>query len=172
MTEKKQVVFDLMLKYNGPLSVVEFYAEVEKWMREKGMYKEIKRKSEDVTSKGKEIEWIVEIWKSPIEEIKQLIRMRTVFNDVKEVKIKRKGKNMTINNGDVLINIDGWIESELTSRWPRKPIITFLRTLYDKFIWGIGMTDTEKHEAPVYEYCYDLHKRLKAFFELYKMKVS
>ena len=47
--EKKHIVFDLRLSYNGPLSVEEFYGEVEKWMEEKGLQKEIKRKSEDIT---------------------------------------------------------------------------------------------------------------------------
>ena len=58
MVEKKQIVFDLRLSYNGPLSIEEFYKEVEKWMEEKGLQKDIKRKSEDVVSKGKKIEGV------------------------------------------------------------------------------------------------------------------
>ena len=53
MVEKKHIVFDLNLKYNGPLSIEEFYAEVEKWIDERGLSKDLKRKSENITSKGK-----------------------------------------------------------------------------------------------------------------------
>ena len=53
MVEKKHIVFDLRLSYNGPLSIEEFYAEVEKWMEEKGLQKDLKKKSEEVDPKGK-----------------------------------------------------------------------------------------------------------------------
>ena len=172
MTEKKQIVFDLRLNYNGPLSIEEFYAEVEKWMSEKGLQKDIKRKSEDITSKGKEIEWIIEAWKSPVRAVKEVVRLRALFDKTKEVKLKRKGQNITINQADVLIVIDGFLETSLTGRWTQKPLYSFFRTLFDKYIWMIGSTVTEAHEAPVTEDCYDLHKRLKAFFSLYKIKVA
>jgi len=173
MVEKKQLVFDLMLKYNGPLSIEEFYKEVEKWIEEKGLHKELKRKSEEVTSKGKKIEWSIECWKNPVRAVKHMIQLRVLFDDVKDVKLKRKGHNIRINKANVFIVIDGWLETSLTSRWTQvNPLYAFLRTLYDKYIWMIGSTVTEKHEGPVQEDCYDLHKRLKAFLELYKMKVA
>ena len=171
MVEKKQVVFDLRLSYNGPLSIEEYYAEEEKWMQEKGLQKDLKRKSEDVMSEGKKIEWVIEAWRSPVRAVKQVVRLRTLFDNVKEVKIKKKGKSLKINQADVLVVIDGFIETSLTSRWTQKPAYQFFRTLFDKYIWNIG-TIAESHEGPVNQDCYDLHKRLKAFFNLYKMKVS
>jgi len=172
MVEKKHIVFDLRLSYNGPLSIEEFYAEVEKWMEEKGLQKELKRKSEDVTSKGKKIEWIIEAWRNPVRAVKQVVRLRALFNNIKEIKIKRKGHNIRMNQADVLITIDGFVETSLTSRWTQTPLYQFFRTIYDKYIWNIGMTITERHEGPVNTDCYDLHKRLKAFFSLSKMKVG
>ena len=172
MVEKKQIVFDLRLSYNGPLSIEEFYEEVEKWISEKGMQKELKRKSEDIGSKGKKIEWVIECWKSPVRAVKQLVISRALFDNVKDVKIKRKERALKLNHANVLIVIDGFLETSLTSRWTQKPLYTFFRTLYDKYVWLIGQTITERHEGPVTDDCYDLHKRLKAFFSLYKMKVS
>ena len=173
MVEKKHVVVELMLKYNGPLSVEDFYKEVDKWANEKGMEKEIKRKSEEVKSKGKRIEYVVELWKSPAMAVKHMVQLRVLFDNVREVKRKRKGHDIKFNEANVLINIDGWLETRLTSRWTQvNPLYAFLRTLYDKYIWGIGQNLTEANEGPVTVYCYDLHKRLKSFFELYKIKVS
>ena len=172
MVEKKHVVFDLRATYNGPLSIENFYEEVEKWMEEKGLQKELKRKSEDVTPKGKRLEWIVECWKNPVRAVKQVVRLRVLFDKVKEVKLKRKEHTVKINQADVLATIDGFVETSLTARWTQKPIYQFFRTLYDKYIWMIGQTITERHEDPVREYCHDLHKRLKAFFNLSKMKVG
>ena len=116
MVEKKQIVFDLRLSYNGPLSIEEFYKEVEKWMEEKGLQKDIKRKSEDVVSKGKKIEWIIEAWKNPVRAVKHVVRLRAMFNNVKEIKLKRKGHTVKINQADALLVIDGFLETSMTSR--------------------------------------------------------
>ena len=173
MVEKKQIVYDLMLKYNGPLSVEDFYKEVDKWAMEKGLEKELKRKSENVTSKGKRIEYVVELWKNPVRAVKHMVQLRVLFDNVKEVKRKSKGRTINFNEANVFVNIDGWLETSLRSRWTQtNPAYAFLRTLYDKYIWGIGQSITERHEGPVQADCYELHKRLKSFFELYKIKVS
>jgi len=172
MVEKKQVVYDLRLSYIGPLSIEEFYKKVDDWIVEKGLQKELKRKTEEVASKGKKIEWVIEAWSSPVRAVKQVVILRALFNDVKELKIKKKGRTIRMNQADVLIVIDGFLETSLTSRWTQKPSYTFLRTLFDKFIWGIGMSPGDKHEGFVHESCYDLHKMLKSYFNLYKMKVA
>lgn len=168
MVEKKHIVFDLRVNYNGPLSIETFYEEVEKWMKEKGLQKELKRKSEDVSSKGKKLEWIIEAWKSLTHEHKHVVRLRALFDNVKEIKLKRKGHTVRINQADVLIVIDGFLETHLSHRWTNKPLFEFLSRLYDKYIWIV----LEKYDAPISEDCYDLHKRLKAFFSLSKMKVG
>ena len=169
MVEKKQIVYELMLKYSGPLSVEDFYGEVDKWAGEKGLEKELKRKSEEVKSKGKRIEYVVELWKSPVRAVKHMIRLRVLFDNVREIKKKSNNREAKFNEANVFINIDGWLETSLKSRWTQtNPIYTLFRTLYDKYIWGIGQNIGERYEGGVQADCYDLHKRLKSFFELYK----
>ena len=170
--EKKHVLRDLRYEYSGPLSVEDFYGEVEKWMGEKGLQKEIKRKSEDVNSKGKKIEWVIEAWGEATHLVKHVVRLRVLFDNVREFNVKRKNRAIRANQADVLIEIDGFVETKLVHQWTTKPLYSFFRTLFDKYIWNIGMTETERNEGPVRDYCYDLHKRLKAFLGLYKMKVG
>ena len=55
MAEKKQVLYDLRTTYTGPFIVEDFYAEVDKWIKEKGFEKEPKKKMEHVTKNGKKI---------------------------------------------------------------------------------------------------------------------
>ena len=171
MSEKKHIITDLRLAYNGPLSVEEYYAEVEKWMEELGRNKDLKRKSEEVTSKGRKVEWIVEAWKEVRHDVRHVVRLRTLFNNVEERIIKKGNKRLRINQGDILINIDGFVETHLEYHWSQKPLFQFFRTIFDKYIWPIGMTETERNEGPVRDECYGLHKRLEAFLSLYKMKV-
>jgi len=172
MVEKKHVVFDLRLRYSGPLSIERFYEEVEKWMEERGLQKDLKRKSEDVNPKGKKIEWIIEAWRQATHNVKHTTRLRALFDNVKEVKIKRRGSNIKINQADVLVAIDGFVETHLSHQWTTKALFSFFRTIFDKYIWNIGMTETERLEGAVNEDCYDLHKRLKDLFDLSKKEVS
>ena len=170
--EKKHVVRDLRWEYSGPLSIEGFYGEVEKWMDEKGLQKEIKRKSEDVNQKGKKIEWVIEAWGEATHLVKHVVRLRVLFNNLKEFRTKRKNNTIRANHADILIEIDGFVETKLNQQWTTNPLYSFFRTLYDKYVWNIGMTETERNEGTVKEYCYDLHKRLKAFLSLYKIKVG
>jgi hypothetical protein len=168
MVEKRQLVYDLRLSYNGPLSIEGFYAEVEKWMEEKGLTKEIKKSSEELTTKGKRIEWVVECWKSMATEEKYEIRLRALFDKVRDVKRKKKGRSITISEADALFVIDTFIETKFLSRWTEKPLNRFFRTLFDKYIWNI----VDTNDSHIIDESYDLHKRIKAYLNIYKMKVE
>lgn len=169
MVEKKIIVYDLRLSYNGPLSIEDIYKEVEDWVKEKGMERELKKKMEHVTPKGKEIEWTVECWKDLAAYAKDIVRLRALFHDVKEVDVLKDGKKMRINQAHVLLIFDGILETDLTQKWEQQPLFWFIRALFDKYIYKFH---TEKFFDVVYADTHDLHKRLKAFFSLYKYKVA
>src|SRR3990167_1888626 len=107
MVEKKFVVYDLRLSYNGPVNIEDFYREVEDWMRQKGLSKELKKKTENLTPKGKKLEWAVECWKNITPFAKQVVRLRSFFNNVREIEVRRNGKRIKTQQADVLIQIDG-----------------------------------------------------------------
>jgi len=168
MVQKKNIIKDLMLKYTGPFSIDDFYKELENWMREKGLSRELKRKLEDVSQKGKRLEYVAEMWKSIDDSRKHMVKIRALFDNVKELKMKKNKRNIRINQADVLITIDGWLETDLAGRWTQFPFFAFLSRVFDKYIWKI----LETNDAPIEQDCYGLHKRLKAFFELNKMKLK
>ena len=114
--EKKHIVNELTLSYDGPVSVEDYYKEVDNWMEEKGLQKEIKRKEEHVSSKGKKIEWLVEGWKEETHLVKSTVVIRTLLDDVREIRIKRKGKYIKTNQVDALIQIDGFMETKLSKK--------------------------------------------------------
>jgi len=170
--EKKHVTLDLTLRYDGPVSVEDYYKEVDNWIEEKGLQKEIKRKDEDVSNKGKKIEWVVEAWKEETHLVKSTVVISTLFDNVREIRVKRRGKSIKTNQVDALIQIDGFMETQLSKQWTMNPFYFFFRTLFDKYIWNIGSTETERHQGKVEVLCYDLHKRLQSFFNLSRMKVG
>ena len=168
MVEKKQVLYDLRITYNGPFVVEDFYAEVERWIVEKGFEKEPKKKMEHVTKNGKKIEWVIEAHHKLDDLHHGIVVLRALLDNVKESVIKKGGRKMRINNGDVFINIDGFIQSHIHgSFFQAKPIYYFARALIDKFVYKFW---SEKYDGAVAGDCHDLFKRIKSFFNLQQYK--
>ena len=113
MVEKKQVLYDLRTAYSGPFLVEDFYAEVESWIKEKGFEKEPKKKMEHVTKNGKRIEWLIEVHSRLDDFHYGIVILRALLDNVKETAVKKSGRKMMINNGDILIQIDGFIQSRV-----------------------------------------------------------
>ena len=168
MVEKKQVLYDLRLTYNGPFIVEDFYAEVESWIKEKGFEKESKKKMEHVTKDGKKMEWVIEAHRELDNLHHGIVILRALLDNIKEVVIKKDGRKIRINNGDVYVNIDCFIQSHIHgSFFQVKPIYYFIRALIDKFVYKFW---SEKWDGTVNSDGQDLYKRIKSFFNVQKYK--
>jgi len=166
MVEKKFIVDGMKLSYEGPFDIIEFYKTVENWISKKGKEKEIKKKVEHVEAKGKKIEWFLEIWEDVNEWARPLVRMRALFTDVKEVKVKKNGRTRKLNKGNALIILDGILETDIAGKWQQKPIYYFARALVDFFIYKFYINKIEDKLAADVN---DLHNTLTEFFSSYKV---
>ena len=168
MAEKKQVLYDLRAAYSGPFLVEDFYSEVDKWIREKGFEKEQKKKMEHVTKDGKKIEWLIEAHYHLDSMHHGIIVLRALFDNIKEVAVKKSGRKIRVNNGDALISIDAFIQSHIHgSFWQVKPVLYFIRAVIDKYIYNFW---TDKYDGKVSNDAHGLFKRIRAFFNLQKYK--
>ncbi len=166
MVEKKFVVDGMQLSYEGPFDIIEFYKKVEEWISAKGKEKEIKKKVEHVEPRGKNIEWFLEIWEDVTDYARTIVRMRALFKDVTEVKIKKDQKRRKLNKGNVLITFDGILETDIEGRWQQKPLFYFARALVDKFIYKFHMNKIQDKLAADVN---DLNDTLTDFFNSYKV---
>ena len=168
MSEKKQVLYDLRTAYNGPFVVEDFYAEVDNWIKEKGYEKEPKKKMEQVAKNGKKIQWVIEAHSHLDELHHSVIVLRALLDNIREVVIKKDGKKIRINNGDVLINIEGFVQSHVHgSFFQVKPVYYFIRTLLDKYIYNFW---SDKYDGVVNSDGRNLFKRMQSFFNVQKYK--
>ena len=168
MSEKKQVLYDLRTTYNGPFSVEDFYSEVDAWISEKGFEKEPKRKLEHVTKSGKKIELVIEA-NSHFDDLHAgVIVLRVLIDNVKEIVIKKNKKKVKTNNGDVYINIDGFVQSEIHgSFYQVKPIYYFIRAVIDKYVYNFW---SDKYDGAVNSDGRELFKRIQSFFQVQRYK--
>jgi len=167
--EKKIVDYDIRLSYNGPVKITDFFKEVEDWIKKKGMKKDLKKKMERLTGKGKKLEWTVECWKKLEHHTTEVVRLRSMFNEVKDIEVDRQGRRIKTQQADILLLIDGILETDTSQKWEQKPTFYFIRALIDKYVWKFH---TEKYDGLVSSDAHDLHRTLQAFFNLQKMKVQ
>lgn len=168
MVEKKQVLYDLRTTYNGPFVVEDFYGEVDKWIKEKGFERELKKKLEHVTKNGKKIEWVIEAQQHIDDLHHGIVVLRALMDNVKEVVVKKDGKKIRVNNGDVLVNIDGFLQTHIHgSFFQIKPIYYLIRTVIDKYVWNFWWG---KYDGLVNSNGRDLLKRVQSFFLVQKYK--
>lgn len=168
MVEKKQVLYDLRTTYNGPFVVEDFYGEVERWIGEKGFEKEPKKKLEHITKNGKRIEWLIEAHHELDDLHHGIVVIHTLMDNVKEVVINRGGKKMRVDNGDVLVVINGFLQTHIHgSFFQVKPVYYFIRTVIDRFIYNFWWM---KWDGAVNSDGRELFKRIQAFFNVQKYK--
>ena len=165
MIEKKSVVDRLNLDYNGPFDIEEFYKAVEDWRESHGREKEIKKKLEKATPKGKNIEWSVELWRHASHHDKMMTRVKAIFSNVREIEISKGGFKRRLQNGNVFITLDAFLEADYHHEWIMKPLVYFLRAVFDRYIYNFW---TERHVSKLRAETYDLHRTLNSFFNLYK----
>ena len=164
MSEKKQVIYDLRYTYNGPFSVEDFYAEVQRWISDKGFEKEPKKISEQITKDGKKIQWIIEAH-SHLDELHHgVIVLRATMDNVKDIIIKKHGKKAKIQNGNVYVHIDGFLDAhEHGTYHQRRPTSYFIRTIIDRFIWPFW---SFKYDGIVAGQSHELFKLVRGFFDV------
>ena len=165
MAEKKLVIDQLKLTYEGLFDLNAFYRLVDSWFYEKQYDKHELRNYEQVLPTGKDVELELLPWKKTTTYFKNIIRMRIKFLNVKDVEIEKEGVKLNINQGTIRMIIDGYLESDYEGWWEDRPMFYFIRTLFDKYIYK---SQFDKYQGWLIHDIQDLHSRIQKFLNLYK----
>jgi len=166
MTEKKLVVDQQKLGYEGLFDLEELYKIIDSWFYEKGWDKYEVLNQEQITSTGKQVRIILEPWKSITDYFKIIIRIKLNFNDVTEIDVEKDGKKLRINQGQIRAIFDGYVLSDRKGRW-ETPFTWFLSIIFDKFVFKENFKRAEQWLLSDLD---DLYQRVKAFLNVYKYK--
>jgi len=136
MGQRRLVIDGKRLNYTGPMRIEEFYKTVKDWAAVNGFEIELKKKAETVKSDHRQIEWTVEIWKMMEEgHQKIVVRLRSLFSNIKDIEIKKKKQVYQVNTADCLLLFDGFVEADTEHRWYNQPLQYFLKGIFEKYIW-------------------------------------
>jgi len=165
MAEKKLVIDQMKLTYEGIFDLNGLHRTIDAWFYEKGYDKYEKRNFEHILPTGKDIEIELLPWKKTTDYFKNIIRIRMKFTHVKDIEIEKEGVKLTLQQGRVMMIFDAYLVSDYENKWESKPMFFFLRTIFDKYIFRSYFQKAEKW---LVNDLYQLHGRIQQFLNLHR----
>jgi len=165
LVEREIVVDKLRLAYEGLFSAKELYNLIDGWFFEKGYDKRENRNTEIVRPEGKYIEIELEPWKKVTDYARNVIKVRIIIEDLKEVVVEKDHHKVKLNHGKLKFVFDAYLDTDYENKWEGKPVFYFLRTIFDKYIYK---PFTIGFETGVKDDLNQLHTQIKAFLNLYR----
>ena len=153
------------IDYSGPVDVTDLFKTIENFIFHMGFDKRQDKDFEQNTANGKSIEWQISPWKWITDYTRHIIKVRVLGYDISKADVVSHGKKTKVDNGRIIIVIDGFVEYDLQSRWQDNPFLYFLSQLYDKFIFKVY---TERFEQTLVHDINHLHNEIEKFFNLYR----
>jgi len=165
MGHVKIIVDHDKIDYSGPVELNSLLKMIENFIWERGFDKKQDKDFEQNTQHGKFIEWEITPWKWVTDYTRYIIKVRVLGYDILKADAVSNGKKAKIDSGRIIIVIDGFIEYDLQTRWENKPILHFIRAIYDNFIFKAY---TERFEHMLVNDINHLHDHIEKFFNVYR----
>ena len=165
MSERRLVIDHMTLTYEGLFDLHELYVLINQWLKDKGFDLREQRNQEQVRPSGKFIEVEMLPWKKITDYARHVIRLNIRILSMKDAVVEEDGKRVKLNKGMIKVVMDGYLDTDYEDRWESKPFYFFIRTLFDKFVYG---TYSKQYEELLVENCLQLHSTIKAFLNLYQ----
>lgn len=123
------------IDYEGPLNLGDLFRHIQNFLFERGFDARQDKDFEHHAPEGMEIEWQISPWKRITDYVRHMIKIRILSHELKKIDVVKDGKKTRVDSGHVYIVIDGYIETDYESRWDERPLLVFLRTVYEKFVF-------------------------------------
>jgi len=165
MVERKLIVEDETVSYEGAFEVKELYAAMKEWCKERGYYPLEIKSTEVVGKEGRTIENVVWPTKKFSDYARVFLRTKIYFVNIKDVEVERDGKKMKMQKGKVTIVFNSYLETDYEGDWEDKPVFFFVRSLFEKFVYVPYISGFEKQ---IKEETTELKRMVQAFLNLYR----
>lgn len=165
MAEKNYIIKGLTIRYSGLFDIRAFYKFLDKFLKDYGYDKNELVNEEKTHKNGKDLLLKLEPFRTVADYAKNFIQISISMKDVKELEVVKDDNKVKMNEGQVLINIAAYLNTDIEGRWEQKPLFVFLRTLIDKFVYKVYLGTFEKNLEKDTK---QLYNSIKAFFNLYR----
>lgn len=135
MAERRVVVEKDRISYEGLFSMKEILVIISEWMSDKGYNPLDKKHNESVKPEGRFVEIEMSPFKKVTDYAKNVVWIRLIGSELKDVVIDVDGKKKRLNQGKLQIVFDGYLETDYEKRWETKPIFYLLRMIFEKYVF-------------------------------------
>jgi hypothetical protein len=163
--ERKLVVDQLKLSYDGLFDLPELYRIIDGFFYEKGWDKLERVNQEQITPQGRQIRIILEPWKSATDYFRLVIQIKLHAMDVTHVEVEKQGAKIKLNQGTIRMIMNGYVVSDRQGKWEKSPFLWFLHIIFNKYFFK---EHHDKAERWVLSDIDDLYQRIKTFLNVYK----
>jgi hypothetical protein len=167
MVERKLLIDEESMDYEGLFNMVELYAIIDEYLKLKGYDKFELLNEEQVFPAGKEIHIIIQPKKWHTDYVRKVLKIDIQAHNVKEVETEVDKVKVRLNQGKMKILFSCFLETDWEGRWEQKPIYYFIRTLYEKFVYK---KHTHDFEGEIISDLRELKDRLGSFLNLYRYR--
>ncbi len=167
MVEKRPVLEHEQIIYKGYFSMKEIYRLFSTWMDDKGYVPVEKRVQESVTKTGKHVEIDLQPYKKYTDYAKSVIRIQISGHNMKDVEVTRDDHKQKLQDGEIRITFDSWLETDYEEKWETQPVFYVLRSLFEKYVYTPFLSG---HITGVREDTLHIKEQLKAFLNLERFK--
>ena len=164
MGHLKIVVDHEKIEYSGPFDGNDLFRMINNFLFERGFDLRQDKDFEQNTANGKFLEWQISPWKKITDYIRYIIKVRVLGYDIVNIDAFTDKKKAKIEKGRVIIVIDGYMEYDYKSYWDDKPILFFLRTVFDYFVFKAY---TERFEQRLVHDINHLHVNIEKLLNMY-----
>lgn len=165
MSDLRIIVDHIQLEYSGLFDLNGMFKMIDGWLFERGYEKRTNKNFEETTPTGKFIEWEIASWFKQTDYIRNIIKVRMLFYDLKKVEATKDKEKAKVTQGRVIMYFDGYIEFDYLHYWDEHPVLHFLRTIYDKFVFKAY---TERFEQRITRDVHELYGLLEKYFNVYR----
>ena len=129
---------DLILKekvaHSGIFDFSAFYSYAHSWFYEEGYGVVEDKYSEKIAGNKKNlyIEWTVT--KKLTDYFKIEYKLKYYIDNLTDVEVEIDGEKKSMNKGNVMVEMKGYLVKDYESKWEVSPIHRFLRDVYNKYV--------------------------------------
>lgn len=145
--EKELVVDNKEFHYEGIFRYDELFRTIALAIQEKGYTKREKRTEENVTPEGKSTYVELRPYKIKTNYAVLMIKVKVQTSNVKDIMQDVHGEMRNMQKGKLDILYEAWVLTDYESRWGMKPVVYFLKSVINKYLYTFPLEAGFKGEA-------------------------
>ena len=140
--EIQHVALGMSVNYSGIFNYSDLIVLIESFFKKKGYHKHVIVHEEKNTEKGREINLRLRpYWEKKGNKLE--IQLWLSITELTDIVKKIDNIDVNLNKGKVNVVIDCFVLSDMRGKWEARAEYTFIRTIFDKFLFSAKSKDYE-----------------------------